>query len=218
MNVTKNTWVWVFPLLLFFVSCNKETEDYDPYFDWQSRNAAWYTQIADSARTAIRAARAQYGDSWDQYCDWRMYKSLQRSPSVQSGLTEDSICVHILRAGLGTVCPTFSDTVRVCFRGWLMPTPNAEGKTEELTFTQTYYGTYNPNTAYPQLSAVSSFADGFSTALQYMVEGDDWMIYLPQQLFYGSEKKDVIPAYSTVRFRVQLVGVYPAGTKIPEWK
>ena len=51
-----------------------------------------------------------------------------------------------------------------------------------------------------------------------MVESDDWMVYIPQQLFYGSTAKDVIPAYSTVRFRIQMVAVYPSGTTIPAWK
>ena len=69
---------------------------------------------------------------------------------------------------------------------WLMPTPSEQGTLQETTFTQTYYGDYNPATAAPQLAAVGGFKDGFSTALQYMVAGDDWMVYIPQELFYGS--------------------------------
>lgn len=200
------------------VSCSDDTEEYDAYDNWQSRNAVWYNQVADSARTAIRQAKEQHGNAWEQYCDWRMFKSLQRSQDFQSGVTEDSICVRILTRGTGTLSPLHTDTVRVNFRGWLMPTTAADGTKEELTFTQTYYGTFNPTTARPQLAAVGSFADGFSTALQYMVVGDDWMVYIPQQLFYGEESKDVIPAYSAVRFRIQLAAVYPLGTEIPDWK
>ncbi|MCR5180643.1 MAG: FKBP-type peptidyl-prolyl cis-trans isomerase [Bacteroidaceae bacterium] len=214
-------------LLFFFVSailatalvsCSDDSEDYDAYDEWQSRNAAWYLQIADSARTAIHQAQEQYGSTWEQYCDWKMLKSLQRSQTFQSGVTEDSICVRVLSRGTGTVSPLFTDSVRVSFRGWLMPTTAADGSVEEITFTQTYYGTFDATTARPQLAAVSSFADGFSTVLQYMVEGDDWMVYIPQQLFYGEEEKDVIPAYSTVRFRIQLAAIYPQGTTIPDWK
>ena len=51
-----------------------------------------------------------------------------------------------------------------------------------------------------------------------MVEGDDWMVYIPQQLAYGATVKGTIPAYSTLRFRIQLVAIYPLGTKIPDWK
>lgn len=200
------------------VACNNDTEEYNPYYDWESRNAAWYEVIADSARTAIAQARRQHGDNWEQYCNWRMIRSLQLSPTAQSGNTVDSVCVHILNRGTGDLCPTYSDSVRISFRGWLMPTENKQGVKEELVFTQTYYNEYNPAWAAPQLAAVGAFADGFSTVLQYMVEGDDWMAYIPQQLFYGSKEQDAIPAYSTVRFRIQLVAVYPSGTKIPEWK
>ena len=207
---------WVFASLLS--SCSKDTAEYNPYYDWESRNAAWYLQVADSARTAIAQARRQYGDAWELHCNWRMIKSLQLSQTALSGNTEDSICVRIIHRGTGDSCPTYSDSVRVSFRGWLMPTPNEFGAMQETTFTQTYYGEYDPATAAPQLAAVGGFKDGFSTALQYMVVGDDWMVYIPQQLFYGSLNQDAIPAYSAVRFRIQLVAIYPSGTKVPEWK
>jgi FKBP-type peptidyl-prolyl cis-trans isomerase FklB len=99
-----------------------------------------------------------------------------------------------------------------------MPTTNAQGKIEETTFTQTYYGEYNPNTAAPQLAAVRAFTSGFATALQYMTVGDDWMVYVPQELFYGSSQSGVIPAYSAARFRLQLVAIYPTGSEVPDWK
>jgi FKBP-type peptidyl-prolyl cis-trans isomerase FklB len=210
-----------FFILSFFIllsSCSSDTEEYNAYVNWEARNKTWYEQIADSARTAIRSARAQYGNNWEQHCDWRMLKSLQRSQTKQSGNTTDSVCVRILNRGTGDISPTFSDTIRVSFRGWLMPTKNAEGATEELCFTQTYYGDYSPATAAPQLAAVGAFTEGFSTVLQYMVVGDDWLVYIPQELFYGSEAKDVIPAYSTAKFRIQLAAIYPAGTYIPEWR
>ena len=209
---------FILSFFMFLSSCSSDTEEYDPYHDWQSRNALWYEQIADSARTAIAQARREYGSSWEEHCDWRMYKSLQQSQTTSFGNTADSICVHILKRGTGDLCPTYSDSVRISFRGWLMPTLNEHGVMEELTFTQTYYGEYSPATAAPQLASVADFKDGYSTALQYMVVGDDWMVYIPQQLFYGSLKQDAIPAYSTVRFRIQLIAVYPSGTTVPEWK
>ena len=56
---------------------------------------------------------------------------------------------------------------------------------------------------------MNAFSEGFETALQYMVAGDDWNVYIPQDLFYGSSGKDVIPGYSAALFRINMVKVQP---------
>ena len=55
-------------------SCSEDEQEYDPYTNWQVRNREWFRSVADSARTAITQAKAQYGDKWEDYCEWRMYK------------------------------------------------------------------------------------------------------------------------------------------------
>ena len=182
----------LFLLLLFFSSCSSDTSDYDPYHHWRTRNA-----------------QRQYGNSWEDHCDWRMYKSLRRSPIYQTGNLEDSICVHILTRGQGNVSPLSTDTVYINFRGSLMPTTDAEGNRKDIIFAQTYYGTFDPATAAATKSVVNAFSEGFETALQYMVAGDDWNVYIPQDLFYGSSGKDVIPGYSAALFRINMVKVQP---------
>ena len=204
-------------LLAGFASCSSDTEDYNPYYSWEARNAAWFEQIADSARTAIASARRQYGDDWEANCQWRMFRSLQKSPTARGKLT-DSICVRILSNGTGTVSPHYNDSVRCSFRGWLMPTTDADGNTLETIFTQTYYGDFSTATAAPNLAPPSAYNDGFATALQYMVEGDDWMVYIPQELFYGSELKGSVQPYSTVRMRIHLAAIYLPGSNVPTWK
>ena len=126
----------LFLLLLFFSSCSSDTEDYDPYSNWKSRNEAWFKQIADSAR---------HGGS-----EWLSYKSVLKSPNYQSGIMADSIFVHILHRGAGTFSPASSDTVRINFRGTLMPTRDASGNPLTTIFTQTYYQDFDPATAAPQ--------------------------------------------------------------------
>ncbi|MBQ2460694.1 MAG: hypothetical protein II505_08465, partial [Bacteroidaceae bacterium] len=59
--------------LLALVSCSEKNDEWDPYYDWAGRNARWFEQVADSARTAIAAAKATYGDAWEEHCEWRMY-------------------------------------------------------------------------------------------------------------------------------------------------
>ena len=54
---------------------------------------------------------------------------------------------------------------------------------------------------------MKSFTEGFGTALQYMVPGDDWMVYIPSELAYGSTASSAIPAYSTLLFRIHMVGI-----------
>ena len=217
-SLTGGVWGWVFFLFLTFIACSSDIEDYDPYYNWEERNAAWYEQIADSARTAMAAARRTYGDEWESHCNWRMYKSLLKSPTWQSGKLTDSICVRIISRGSGTVSPAYNDSVRVSFRGWLMPTTDANGNIFETVFTQTYYGEFNRALAAPNLAPPSAYNDGFATAVQHMVEDDDWMVYIPNQLFYGSELKGNVQPYSTVRMRLHLAAIYPIGTTVPAWK
>lgn len=208
-------------LMALFASCSEKEETWSPYYNWAERNDQWYQEIADSAHKAIAEAKAQYGEDWEKHCEWRMFGSLLRDTDEKSPL-DDSICVHIVQSGDGTFSPTYSDSVRLNFRGWTMKTEyltdNGNKDAYMAVFTQTYYGDYNPQTAAPQTMAVSNTIEGFCTALQYMVTGDDWLIYIPQKLAYGSSATVGIPSYSTLLFRIHMVGAYENGSGIPEWK
>lgn len=213
-------------LAAVFTACTENEDEYDPYTNWTARNTEWYVTITDSARTAIAQAKAQWGEEWEAHCDWRQYKSLLKSQEHDSGLYTDSICVHILNRGEGTYSPTFSDTVRINMRGWLMPATYKRYNADRVevdsvlqqVFTENYSGPYNPETAAPTLMAVGSTIEGFSTALQYMVEGDDWLVYIPQNLAYAGNSSSAIPAYSTLQFRLSMIAVYPSGSGVPTWK
>lgn len=211
---------------LFIASCSEDEAAYDPYANWQVRNEAWYRSVADSARTAIAEARAQWGDAWEDHCQWRMFKTLYQAQDYNTGKLTDSVCVRIETRGTGTYSPAWTDTVRISFRGWMMPATyrlynennvEVDSVMQEI-FSQTYFGPYDKETAAPQLSAVTPFVEGFNTALQYMVKGDDWNVYIPHQLAYGSSDNGTIKAYSTLLFRIQLVDVYPCGSGVPDWK
>ena len=207
--------------MLSFAACSEDDDSWDPYYNWRARNIAWFEQVADTARTAIAQARAKYGSDWESHCDWRMYKSLLRNIDQQGPLT-DSICVRILQRGKGTFSPAYTDQVVLNFRGWIMPTEYLDENNQKTSrmeiFTQTYYGDYDPKTAIPQQMVVGSTIEGYSTALQYMVEGDDWLVYIPAPLGYDENEKTAIPAYSTLLFRLSVVGVYEGGVTIPIWK
>lgn len=219
----KYTFYIIAALALGLASCSESDDTWDPYTNWAQRNAAWYASVADTARQAIREARAQYGDEWEAHTPWRMMKSLQLAADYDTRRVDDSICVKILasgpHAGDAAYMPMFTDSVRLSYRGWLMPTQyEAGGMVEQRVFTQTYYGSFDPATAAPSQMGVSGTIEGFATALQYMTAGDDWLVYIPQRMAYGEKASDAIPAYSTLLYRLTMVDHFPAGTTVPTWK
>ena len=94
---------------------------------------------------------------------------------------------------------------------------NVTKETKSVVFSQSYYGDFNPAIAIPLQMYVGATTEGFQTALQYMVEGDLWYVYVPQQLAYKGETSDAVPAYSTLKFLINIVGVYEDVDDIPDW-
>ena len=68
----------------------------------------------------------------------------------------------------------------------------AKTVTDPVTNSQTKYG---------------SVISGWTVALQHMVEGDKYEVWIPQQLAYGASESGDIPAYSTLIFEIVLVSV-----------
>ena len=68
----------------------------------------------------------------------------------------------------------------------------AKTVTDPVTNSQTKYG---------------SVISGWTVALQHMVEGDKYEVWIPQQLAYGASDNGDIPAYSTLIFEIELVSV-----------
>lgn len=209
----------LFPLsLLAFVSCTDSVEE-DPYPNWQTRNAQWFAEMYDTATKAIAEAKAQHpdGNDWEQYCDWRVYRTLLKSQEVQGTATDYIVC-KINKRGDGDWSAAYTDSVRLYYRGWLMDENYPASKDTTTVFSQTYYGDFNPQTAAPVAMPVTSTVEGFMTAVQYMVKGDDWLVYIPQELAYKETSSDAIPAYSTLLFRLRIELVHKSGTGMSEWR
>lgn len=214
-------YIWTFVLALCaFVACKDEDDTYDPYANWPARNAEYFAQIATEARDSIALAKAQHGDQWEAHCNWRMFKSTTKSPNALGAMT-DSICVYIEQRGTGRGCPTWSDTVRVNYRGYLMPTQNVvngEWREERTVFSQSFIGEMNTQIIVPTQMAVSSAVAGFATALQYMHVGDVWWVYIPSELAYGSQSSGSVLPYSTLTFYLNLADYHKPGDVVPGWK
>jgi len=205
--------------LLFLASCKDSDESYDPQHDWQERNAQWFAEVYDAAQASIAQAKAQYpnGNEWEDHCDWRVYKTLMKSPDTQGASTDYIVC-KINERGDGEWSPAYTDSVRLYYRGWIMDENYPESKNNMTVFSQTYYGDFNKATAAPIAMPVLTTVEGFMTAIQYMVKGDDWMVYIPQQLAYKESGSDVIPAYSTLLYHLRIELVHKSGDGMSEWR
>ena len=62
------------------------------------------------------------------------------------------------------------------------------------------------NPVLPEFTATQT-ADGWQLALQRMRAGDKWIIYIPYTMGYGTRASGPIPAFSTLVFEVELLGV-----------
>ena len=214
----KLTAILVCPLLIL-ASCRSSVEVDDTRHDWQARNAQWFAEKYDSAQVAIAAAKAAYpaGNDWQQHCDWRILRTLLKSPDAVGATTDNVVC-KIVRRGDGDISSAYTDSVRLYYRAWLMDDNYPDSKTDLTIFSQSYYGDFDEKTAAPVAMATSSVVEGFMTALQYMVKGDDWLIYIPQELGYKETESDAVPAYSTLLYRVRIERVHKSGTGLPGWR
>ena len=59
----------------------------------------------------------------------------------------------------------------------------------------------------PEAFRLSEVIEGWQIALQKMRVGDRWIIYIPYTMGYGTRTSGPIPAFSTLVFEVQLLGI-----------
>lgn len=211
---------------LGFTACSESdgTEDTE-YTNWQARNNDYFTQALRQAAAEVATAKAAYGDSWEEHCDWRVYRSYAKSATAEASAS-DSIAVRVLHKGTGSGYPYYTDSVRVNFIGRLMPnslSTDLESRTKGLMFA--YTGTvkdsavvFSPEYCSPALLAVSNSVEGFTTALMRMRIGDRWRVYIPQALGYGSSATTTIPAYSTLIYDMELKAYYRKGVVAGPWQ
>lgn len=195
-----------FLLLAFFASCEDTTDEVAPdefNTNWPERNAAWFIEQLHGAQSRIAEAKAAFGDEWESKCDDRVL------PSYAKGSTyapQDSIVVRIIERGTSNVSPLYTDSVYVNYIGRLIPTESYSlGRVfDHSGLYQNEEEVFNPDFASPAKFLTGNLIEGFSTALQHMHPGDRWQIIIPHETGYGGTANDMIPAYSTLRFEIQL--------------
>lgn len=178
-------------LTLPFVACQEKGEEYE-FDNWQKKNEQYIDSIAQIARSGK---------------GWTMYKSYNLGDSLDmNGENKFYIYVQKLENGNGKASPLFNDSVRVHYKGYLIPSATYP---TGYCFDKSYSGSVlNLDTDVPTLFGVNSVVKGFSTALMHMKEGDYWRVVIPYYLGYGTEDKGKIPGYSTLVFECYLARIY----------
>lgn len=205
---------WLMLSLLFMLSvvtltsCSESDDDENEYADWQHRNEAYWDALYTTTQQKIISDTS-----------WKIIPCWSKASTTASLNTTDYVVVHVTEQGSGTTTPLYTDSVRVHYRGRLIPTSNyPAGK----VFDQTYTGTLDLAVAKPIDDIVSGggFVDGFTTALMQMHDGDRWTVYIPYTLGYGAtaSSNGSIPAYSTLVFDVMLAKHWHPGDGVPAFK
>ena len=177
-------------VLLGLTSCEENTE-VGEFDNWQQRN----TQFVDSIAAVARA---------NTYDDWKIFLVEGLDTAKQWG-NEYYVYCQVLEEGNGTEHPLFTDSVVVNYSGRLIPSATYP---DGFKFDSSYTGELNPSFNVPVGMPLSGTVPGFYTAIQHMVDGDIWKVYIPYVLGYGAEGSSSIPGYSTLVFDINLVSFH----------
>ncbi len=105
--------------------------------------------------------------------------------------TESGLCYKVITKGKGAV-PTSTDKVKVHYRGTLI-----DGTEFDSSYSRNEPTTFRAN----QVIA------GWTEALTMMPVGSKWMLYIPQELAYGTRNMGTIKPFSTLVFEVELLEI-----------
>jgi len=197
--------LFVAALALSLSACSESDNTVEEYPNWENKNATYWDSLYTATQTKVNN-----GDT-----SWKIIKSFSIEDTLKSSPKTDYIIVNVQTAGKGSGCPIYTDSVRVRYTGRLLPS---------TSYPSGYiFDTTNYNNAADSISGVADFkvsglTSGFATAVQHMHIGDIWEVYIPWTLGYGTEASSSIPAYSVLKFRIQLVAYARAGSKLPKWK
>jgi len=180
-----------------FTSC-KETEEIGEYDNWELRNQLYIDSIAG-------VCEANADGKWVRICAF----NLDEEAEISKGEKNHFIYVHKNVEGSGTYKPLYTDTVRAHYSGRLIPSFSYP---KGYNFDKSYNGlTLDERTDVPYKFPPNQQTVGFTTALLQMVEGDDWTVYIPNYLGYGSSAQNSVPAYSTLIFDIKMARIYKLG-------
>lgn len=187
-----------------FTACSESDDEVEEYPNWKATNDAYFNSFYETAKQRVAAGDAQ----WKVLKTWSLGELLTDKP-------ENFIVARVISEGAGTVSPLYTDSVRVHYRGRLLPSTTYAGG---YVFDQTFYDDFNPATAVPAKMGVAGLTAGFATALQHMHIGDRWEVTIPYQLAYGEQGSAPIPGYSVLVFDMTLAEIHHPGKPVPPFR
>lgn len=109
----------------------------------------------------------------------------------------DGVLYKELQKGEGAEYPEYTGQVKIRYKGFFYNGSVFDKGTTASDDPETTTNWYN----------VNDFIYGFAIALQGMVVGDKWEVWVPWPLGYGDSYSGNIPGYSTLGFEIELVEI-----------
>ena len=125
---------------------------------------------------------------------------------IKSPGNEGSIYYKVIQAGDGTDSIYYTSRISCYYKGYLIADYPEHGIIAGKVFDQRLF---DDGPAMTFSLTGSNLINGWKTALQHMVKGDKWEIWIPYQLGYGrSGSAPSIPGYSTLVFEIEVVNIF----------
>lgn len=190
-------------LCVLFLSSCEEVKEPSIYDNWKERNQA----VADSLFSASSGFFCTEGAEVDSVPVNQTF-AIPTAASTNKKMAY-VFCKKISR-NIEAERPYYTDYVSVHYCG-----SDINGKVFDKSFNGYTFidRSYSPDALLPTVfdkpiyGFPTDFVEGWTTALQYMREGERWMIYVPYESGYGEKDYSSILGYSLLTFDIILEGV-----------
>lgn len=197
------------PFLLFlvgtFTACD-EVDEPGKYDNWQKRNDTFVDSLKALKPTVIpdNNSEGAVDKAFAGISNGTLFAIKVPRASKQND-TQYIYCKKIVSNTDGDR-PVYTQYVNVYYYGTLITGDRFDGNfIGYSTLDKTFTGEKNPTAfdSFTQFRVMNGLA-GWTEALQYMRQGERWMLYIPYQSGYGTSASGSIPGYSMLTFDVIL--------------
>lgn len=163
-----------------------------------------YQGLFDALRGDTTVFKTQFAETFLNECMMAIQQAKEENAKaagknfLDENATKEGITVlpsglqyKVLQQGDGPVAEA-TDRVKVHYEGRLI-----DGTVFDSSYKRGEPATFAP----------SQVIKGWTEALTMMPVGSKWQLYIPQELGYGSRQSGPIPAYSTLIFDVEVLGI-----------